>query len=336
MNGSQARTEHLLRLIDDLLFYAPEELVGFANYLNDIALSTKHNYIFTIKDFLEKADKEPVELCLNDYISDLSKYKFKKNGEEITIGCQRNRYFALKRFSEYLYNIGVADDDYMKKVKMPKGSESEKTIQKRNEGYMTEDEVRKLMINLELDIMNSEGEKRDEFIRDRAMFYVFLTTGIRRNALIALDVSSIDIDKKTMIITDKGRKVRIFNLNDDCVESLMDYLEVRKKYVKNGEEAFFVHKRIHQVFGEYSDPTYERIRPVDIDTLVKNHTAFTGKKLSTHKLRATFGTQLYNKTKDIYFVQKCMGHTNPQITERYIRGEDDMSKKAADIISDLF
>ena len=65
--------------------------------------------------------------------------------------------------------------------------------------------------------------------------------------------------------------------------------------------------------------------------------AFTikGKNISPHKLRATYGTMLYNKTKDLYFVQKCMKHSSPKTTEIYIRGEGKENAEASEIMSKL-
>ena len=56
------------------------------------------------------------------------------------------------------------------------------------------------------------------------------------------------------------------------------------------------------------------------------------KNISPHKLRATYGTQLYNKTGDIYFVQECMGHSNPKTTELYVREKKQNTKKASEIM----
>ena len=60
-----------------------------------------------------------------------------------------------------------------------------------------------------------------------------------------------------------------------------------------------------------------------------------GKNITPHKLRATYGTQLYNKTGDIYFVQQCMGHTNPKTTELYVRERKQNTKRASDIMDKL-
>lgn len=41
------------------------------------------------------------------------------------------------------------------------------------------------------------------------------------------------------------------------------------------------------------------------------------------------GTQLYNKTGDIYFVQQCMGHSSPKTTELYVREKKQNTKRAS-------
>ena len=57
---------------------------------------------------------------------------------------------------------------------------------------------------------------------------------------------------------------------------------------------------------------------------------------SPHKLRATYGTQLYDKTKDIYLVQQCMGHSSPKTSELYVRGQKNSSReRAADIMAEI-
>ena len=59
-----------------------------------------------------------------------------------------------------------------------------------------------------------------------------------------------------------------------------------------------------------------------------------GKNITPHKLRATYGTQLYEKTGDLYMVQECMGHSSPKTTELYIRGKkSEFAKTASEIMS---
>ena len=44
----------------------------------------------------------------------------------------------------------------------------------------------------------------------------------------------------------------------------------------------------------------------------------SGKNITPHKLRATYGTQLYNATKDLFFVQEMMGHSDISTTQVYL------------------
>ncbi len=55
---------------------------------------------------------------------------------------------------------------------------------------------------------------------------------------------------------------------------------------------------------------------------------------STHSLRSTAATNLYIKTKDIYQVQKLLGHTNPQMTMKYIKDLDIEEKLRASMLGD--
>ena len=72
------------------------------------------------------------------------------------------------------------------------------------------------------------------------------------------------------------------------------------------------------------------------DVTKKYDVNIKGKCISPHKLRATYGTMLYNKTKDLYFVQKSMGHSSPATTQLYVRDENDRTTEiAANIIEDI-
>lgn len=337
MNGNDARNAKYKTYINRIIDNSYSEMREFQQYINDVALSTQYQYLTLINNFLIKTGKPPRELTLSDFASDLASYKYKEDGEEMTSGAQLTRHFALKRFSEFLYTYGYIAEDYMQKVKKPKRTESEKTMTKREHGVLSSNEVRTLMDNLRTEIENADGENKDMAKRNLAMFYLFLTTGIRQNALIALDLDDIDLDHKILRVTDKGRKSRTYDLSDGCVNALSDWLEARKKpeYNEMETDAVFVIHRFDHAFSHSYSVGFVRIEPWDLDLLVKEKTAFTGRKLSPHKLRATYGTQLYNKTKDIYFVQSCMGHASPTTTERYIRGIRNNTKKASNIMNDI-
>ena len=113
-------------------------------------------------------------------------------------------------------------------------------------------------------------------------------------------------------------------MNDVANKAIEDWLAVRPKLMVDGSTALFLNQ-----YGQ----RMQRDGIKDITT--KFAVNIKGKRITPHKLRATYGTQLYEATKDIYFVQKAMGHSGPSVTERYIRGQKGITKTAADIMSKL-
>jgi site-specific recombinase XerD len=141
-----------------------------------------------------------------------------------------------------------------------------------------------------------------------------------------LDVNDVDLINKTMIVTEKGEKVRTYDIPDTLCEAIKDWLEYRDEIVQNNEtDALFISR------------LKRRMNEVTVYNVVKRYAedVIDDKNITPHKLRATYGTQLYNKTGDIYFVQECMGHSNPKVTELYVRDKKQNTKRASDIMEKL-
>ena len=155
---------------------------------------------------------------------------------------------------------------------------------------------------------------------------IFLNTGIRCSALYKLDVSDVDFKSRTINVLEKGSKYRKIAISEQTAEAIAHWLAYREEILGDvNENALMIstHK--------------ERMTTATIRALIKRlGDIFPDKNITPHKLRATFGTQLYSKTKDIYFVQQCMGHSNPATTELYIRGQKaNQSRQASDLMADF-
>ena len=53
------------------------------------------------------------------------------------------------------------------------------------------------------------------------------------------------------------------------------------------------------------------------------------KNISPHKLRSTFGTNLYNETGDIYLVADVLGHSDVNTTRRHYAAMSDENRRVA-------
>lgn len=298
-------------------------LVGFYNFISEMAITTTYRYLTHIVNFMNDNGKSPEELTIDDYTAFMFKKKDKTSGYRIII------YSALKRFSNYLAVSGKNMSNPMQYVSKPKANESQETKEKREHAYLEKGEIAKFISA----IKNSTNESHlpnnvFEAIksRDLAINMILLNTGMRISALYKLNVEDIDTDNMTIIVTDKGSKVFTYNISDGLLEYINDWLEKRELFVTDSEQdALFLGK----------EGTRLSVRRLS-ERVNKYAGCIKGKKISPHKLRATYGTMIYRQTKDIRFTQMAMNHSSSQTTELYIRGDEKANKKqAADIMSKI-
>ena len=295
-------------------------LLNFYNWLNK-ENSTKYNYVRFCNIFLTERSKDLRELNVDDYTMFLSKYRDKNSVYQVNI------YTALAHFSKYLFVTKKNKDDPMRNVEHPKQIEKQDTITRRDNNYLKPEELKLYLDNLK----NGIGSKRERTIqrkyaeRDQFIIYLFLSTGARCSAITQMDLSDIHEEngRKYIMTTEKRGKVRKYFLSDDLEIMLSSYLDLRNELLINKEDngALFVSK------------DGNRLSNRQIDMIVRKYGRGI-KNLSPHKLRATFGTMLYEKTKDIYMVQQAMGHSSPNTTQIYIRGQKEkIQMESSDMIS---
>lgn len=326
MNGTTEIIREFQNKIENKLKGKEDFYRGFVNFLNDTSPRTKYNYLNHIITFMNTCGKNVNELNFDDF----NGYIGRKNNEGFTASYKKVVYSAIKKFCEYLYVSGRIKKNYMLDIKHTKEKESQQTIEKRENGYLTKKELNKVLLLVDDHFNCFKRNQAVEYdVRDKAMIYLFLTTGIRNSALRSLDVDNIDFENRIMTVTEKGSYVREYNLSENVCNILLQWLQYRsiiKRKYNFETNALFI-SRNKKRFSESA-----------VSNMVKKYTNYCikNKNITPHKLRATYGTQLYNETKDIYFVQQCMGHSSPRTTEVYIRGNKrESTQRASDIMSKL-
>ena len=161
-------------------------------------------------------------------------------------------------------------------------------------------------------------------LRDKLIIKTFLITGMRCSALVRLDKNSVDFENNIIITTDKGNKVKTYEMPQDYMNDLKTWIKMRDATANSDTDALFITKYGKRI-------TQESVSKITL----KYSRGIEGKHITPHKLRATYGTQLYNQTGDIYFVQECMGHNSPKTTELYVRGNKSRTREAAKIINGI-
>ena len=325
MNGKEIYEDKFKQRIDSIIKENQDKpyLKGFYNFMgNSLSYSTKFNYIYFVVTFMNSNGKKVEEVDFDDYT------EFLANISDATASYQIGVYSSLKKFATYLVASRKTDYNPMEHIKRPKFKEEEETIKKREKGYLEKKEIKKYLSTVKSGVGSDRAKAKQEPWKERDLLIVllFLNTGMRCSALFKLDVDSIDLKNKVLTVTDKGDKIKQSVLSDELIEHVKAWLENREELLDNkSEKALFI--------------SNERTRmcQMSISRVVSKYaTDIKGKNISPHKLRATYGTQLLEETGDIYFVQQCMGHSNPSTTELYIRGQKNGNEtKARDIMSRL-
>lgn len=326
MNGITEYEMTFQRKINKIL-EENKNLYGFYGFMTNISISSAYNYLRHIERFLLYLDGKPLnELTIDDFTGYMIKIQRKDNGEKVTSSYKITVYSALKKYGKYLVGSHQLESNPMDFVDRPKAIESQETISKRENGYLTTGEIKSYISAVK------HGSGNDKSIamqmewkeRDMAIIMIFLNTGIRCSALMKLDVKDINFQQKTLSVIDKESKYNVYNLSDEILNIIKDWLDKRRLLLFGTEnDALFISNR------------RTRMTQNAISYVVQKYASdIKGKHITPHKLRATYGTQLYNATKDIYFVQKCLKHNSPKTSELYIRGNDNSNQtgKASDIM----
>lgn len=161
--------------------------------------------------------------------------------------------------------------------------------------------------------------------RDMALVVLLLGTGIRVSEFVGLDVSHFDFENNSFIITRKGGSQVVLYFSDEVARILLNYLRVRQSLtpLPGHEEAMFLSLQ------------RKRLGVSAVQKLIKKYAQIVTplKNISPHKLRSTFGTNLYRESGDIYLVADVLGHKDVNTTKKhYAEISDEQRRKAAKMI----
>lgn len=148
---------------------------------------------------------------------------------------------------------------------------------------------------------------------DRAMIEVFLSTGVRVSELIALKVSDIDFNNKSVHVRNgKGGKERTVYMSDLARAHLQTYLSKRGSFA----DVLFIN-RYGQPFNS------RRSIAMRLDKLSERSGV---DNVHPHRFRRTFATGLASRGMDIQEIKKLLGHSNINTTLEYVYTSDEQVK----------
>ncbi len=231
-----------------------------------------------------------------------------RNNEPAT---RARKISSLKSFFKYLQlTLHVVDENPAINIDTP-------AQKKRLPKHLTLEESIAL-----LEAVNSDAESKHRE-RDYCIITLFLNCGMRLSELTGISMSDLDPELRSLRVIGKGNKERIIYLNDSCRDALRSYIAVR---ARDGEikdkNALFI-SRVHR-----------RISNQTVQWMVYKYLDAAGlgyKNLSTHKLRHTAATLMYQSGQvDVRVLKDILGHEQLNTTQIYTHVSDRAMESAMD------
>lgn len=319
---------------------APQYLLDFLIYTSSVkgrSENTLISYYYDLRKYLRflkvrsasvsldfdeiKIDDVSADVIKNTGLNDALEFLHFISSERDNSAKSRARCaVSLRQFYKYLthYKMWFSSNP-LERLEMP-------SLKKPLPKYLSLEQAKLLLV------VASQINKTAD-VRDLCILTLFLNCGLRLSELVGLNLQDyrkerdFDTDKFVHIlrVTGKGSKERIIYLNSTCVKALDNYLEHRteilgkSKNSSNNEKAVFLsrlgkritNRRVEQIVDE-------AMQKADLD----------GLGFSTHKLRHTAATLMFQNGVDVRVLKEVLGHENLGTTQIYTHVANKQVKEA--------
>ena len=144
-------------------------------------------------------------------------------------------------------------------------------------------------------------------LRDRAMFELIYSSGLRLAEVVGLDLAHLDARAGEATVTGKGGKTRIVPVGRQALTALAAWLPLRHTLAKTDTNALFVNRR------------GERLGPRSVQLRLERWAVRAGlpQRVHPHMLRHAFATHVLQSSGDLRAVQELLGHASIGTTQVY-------------------
>lgn len=262
------------RLADNTNYAYYEDIEQFCEYLKLLEYKSINEY-FTIN-------------VIDDYII----YLYNKG---ITTRSIARKLSSISLFFKFLKLEQIIEETPSYLITRPK-------ISKKIPEYLTLEEVEKF-INF-FDIKKPEG------IRDRTIFELIYSCGLRVSEACMLNISSLYLKERVLQVIGKGSKERYVPLGEKVINEINFYLKNSRPFLVKKN------KKTEALFLNFRGDRITR-KGIWKNLVINAKLAGIERHFSVHTLRHTFATHLIQNGASIRAVQMLLGHKNITTTEIY-------------------
>ncbi len=253
-----------------------------------------YSYTYDLKkfsDYLTSINKNIMAATQDDVQQFL---KFEKNKKKNSSRTLARSLAAIRQFYNFLSDNVEDLDNPTSKIESPH-------IEKTLPDYLTLKEVDKLFASI------SEDEPYE--LRDKAIFELLYSSGLRISEAIDLESRDVDFENNFLKVVGKGDKERIVPMNDEAKRLLVKYLDLSRQEILGSRDSEFL----------FISKKGSKLNRKSVWRLLKNYVTRTSinKNITPHTLRHSFATHLIENGADLRSVQELLGHMDISTTQVY-------------------
>lgn len=160
--------------------------------------------------------------------------------------------------------------------------------------------------------MPDTPEQARLWIRDKAMFELLYSSGLRVGELVSLNVSDLRIhesgERGEIRVTGKGNKTRLVPVGKQALKAITTYLPHRYLWEEQGDTALFISEKLG---------TRLTTRAVQQRLKIAANRAGIAQNMYPHLLRHCFASHMLSGSGDLRAVQEMLGHSDISTTQIY-------------------
>jgi tyrosine recombinase XerD len=292
---------------DDKNSNLKNEFQDYLKFEKMLSKNTINSYMNDIDVFFEYVTKKKLNILniTHEEILYLLEFLNKKyNATSIS------RFLSsIRTFYRYILREGLIQNNPFSEIKNPKKSITLLEV-------LDEEEVKKFLESIPY---SSKLE-----LRDKAMFELLYSSGLRVSELVNLRLNDIDYENSILRFIGKGNKERIVPIGNTSKEFLISYLRSARPKIhakdqkKRSSEYVFLNKN----GGKLTRQGFWKI-------LKKYEKKMNFKKsIYPHLFRHSFATHLLQNGADLRLVQELLGHSSISTTQIYTNINKDFIKES--------
>ena len=268
----------------------------FQDYLQiDKGLSENSifSYTYDIKKFQSYMEDNKKDLLMVKK-RDVTLFLKKQKSKNISARSLARAVTALRRFYKYLEEENEIQENPIEKVETPE-------IKKNLPEYLTLKEIEELFNFIQEDDIYE--------LRDKAMFELMYSSGLRISEACHLRLDDIDMEGRFIVVRGKGGRERLTPFGEQAYKMLSKYLAESRLKILKGRESHYI----------FNSKKSEHLNRKSVWRLLKKYLLRTNikKSVTPHTFRHSFATHLVENNADLRSVQELLGHIDISTTQVY-------------------